>query len=152
MTVPFKFLPYGILNKPKPALAIRIFPQAPHEFFTLKPTEKLATPLKPVTTICACLWSQNPQPTKKKKKKKEMWPTQAHQPPKPTNQHLAAGDPSSTYRRHHHRRWGRRPPPCLAATVFLVDVGAPIIAPPPSSIPSTASPSPVSFSFYGLSF
>ena len=67
MIVPFKFLPHDILNKPKLTLVIRIFPQAPHEFFTPKPIEKLVVPPKPVTTIIARLWSQNPQPTKKKK-------------------------------------------------------------------------------------
>ena len=60
MTVPFKFLPHEILNKPKPAPTIRIYPQAPHEFFTPKPIEKSTTSPKPVTTIDACLWSQNP--------------------------------------------------------------------------------------------
>ena len=55
MTVPFKFLPHEILNKPKPTLAIRIYLQAPHEFFTSKPTKKLGTPSKLVTTIRARL-------------------------------------------------------------------------------------------------
>ena len=55
MTVPFKFLPHEILNKPKPAPAICIYPQARHEFFTPKPTEKLAMPPKLVTNICARL-------------------------------------------------------------------------------------------------
>ena len=71
MTVLFKFLPHEILNKPKPAPTIRIYSQAPHEIFTLKPTEKSTTSPKPVTTIHACLWSLNPQPTNQKKKKKE---------------------------------------------------------------------------------
>ena len=55
MTIPFKFLPHEILNKPKPAPAIRIYPQAPHEFFSPKPIEKPMTPPKPMTTICARL-------------------------------------------------------------------------------------------------
>ena len=60
MTVPFKFLPHEILNKPKPAPVVRIYPLWPHEFFIPKPTEKPVAPSKPVTSIHACLWSQNP--------------------------------------------------------------------------------------------
>ena len=71
MTVPFKFLPHEILNKHKPAPTIRIYSQAPHEIFTPKPTEKSTTSPKPVNTIHACLWSQNPQPTNQKKKKEK---------------------------------------------------------------------------------
>nr|POE73304.1 hypothetical protein CFP56_78635 [Quercus suber] len=55
MTLPFKYLPHEILNKPKPAPAIRVYPAAPHEFFIPKPTEKPVTPPKPVTTIRARL-------------------------------------------------------------------------------------------------
>nr|POF10120.1 hypothetical protein CFP56_75081 [Quercus suber] len=55
MTLPFKYLPHEILNKPKPAPAIRVYPAAPHEFFIPRPTEKPVTPPKPVTTIRARL-------------------------------------------------------------------------------------------------
>ena len=56
------FLPHEICKpEPKPTLTIRIYPAAPHEFFIPKPTEKPTTPLKPLTTIRACLWAQNPQ-------------------------------------------------------------------------------------------
>ena len=95
MIVPFKFLPHEILNKPKPDSAIHIYPLWPHEFFIPKPIEKPATPSKPVTTIRARLLSQNQQTTKKGEKKKRR-PMQAHQPPKPTNQHSITADPSAT--------------------------------------------------------
>nr|POE55455.1 hypothetical protein CFP56_45802 [Quercus suber] len=55
MTLPFKYLPHEILNKPKPAPAIRIYPAASHEFFIPKSTEKPMTPPKLVTTIRARL-------------------------------------------------------------------------------------------------
>ena len=90
MTVPFKFLPHEILNRPKPAPVIRIYPQGPHELFTPKPTEKPTTPPKLVTTICAHLWSQNPQATKKKKTPRK--PIR-HQASRPTSQLSTVVDP-----------------------------------------------------------
>ena len=82
MTVPFKFLPHKILNKPKPAPTVCIYPLWPYEFFIPKLTEKPAAPSKLMTTIRVCLWSQNPQhPPPKKKREKKGWPTQAHQLP-----------------------------------------------------------------------
>ena len=115
MTVPFKFLPHEILNKPKPAPTIRIYSQAPHEIFTPKPTEKSTTSPKPVTTIHACLWSQNPQPTNQKKKKKkkvthtspsatrpktEEFESQ-QEPPMSTLESRNREPPTPTHRRHH---------------------------------------------------
>ena len=122
MSVPFKYLPYEIFQKPRPAPAIRVYPAAPHEFFIPKPAEKPVTPPKPVTAIRARLWSQNPHPQtqKKKKKKKETQrdpsATSNHQPPEPTDQHSAAADTIFTF---NHRRWRRRPPPIPVAATPL---------------------------------
>ena len=68
MSVPFKYFLHEIFKKPKPTPAIRVYPAAPHEFFIPKPTEK------PVTTIRARLWSQNPHPQTQKKQKKKRDP------------------------------------------------------------------------------
>ena len=164
MTVPFKFLPHEILNRPKPAPVIRIYPQGPHELFTPKPTEKPTTPPKLVTTICAHLWSQNPQATKKKKNT-----TQAHQTPgiethkstlnccRPISHLLQTHQPpvaDTIFTLDHHRK-GPWPPsmprpktsschssPIRAAAVF------PVFALSQLSIPSIACPLPNLFFFF----
>ena len=134
MTVPFKFLPYEILNKPKPTLEIRIYPTAPHEFFIPKPTEKPVTPPKPMTTIRAHLWSQNPHHKPKKKKKREREKKATHQPPA-----------SETHKINTHRPKTQQPPaaePIITSTTTMSRAAAAflVVVPPQSLTPSPASP------------
>ena len=119
MSVPFKYLPHEIFQKPRPAPAIRVYPAAPHEFFIPKPAEKPVTPPKPVTAIRARLWSQNPQ-TQKKKKKDPARPIGNVDPP-------AAGThrPALRRRRHHLHL---QPPPLRTSTT--TDTKTQVIAPP----------------------
>ena len=131
MKVPFKFLPHEILNKPKPAPSIRIHPATPHEFFILKPTKRPLTPPKPVTTIRAYLWSQNPHPQTPKKKKKA-----THPPPA-----------AETHKINTHCPKTQQPPvvkPIITSTTAMSHAAAafPVVAPPQSSTPNLASPLP----------
>ena len=112
MTLPFKYLPHEILNKPKPASAICVYPVAPHEFFIPKPTKKPVMPPKLVTTIHARLWSQNPQPTNHPKKKEKE---------RPTSRPIDNVDPpaAETHRLALRRRWHHlhlQPPPLRTST------------------------------------
>ena len=138
MTIPFKFLPHEILNKPKPASAIRIYPLWPHEFFIPKPIEKPATPSKPVTTIRARLLSQNQQTTKKGEKKKgdPCKPT-SRQNPQINTQSPQTHQPPAT-KTHHHPR----PPPLRTSNHYQSQdlrqaaTTLPCFVPPLSSPPS----------------
>ena len=70
MSVPFKYLPHEIFKKPKPALTIRVYPAAPHEFFYPQANREASDatqasdrhPCPPLIT--------KPTPTNPKKKKK----------------------------------------------------------------------------------
>ena len=123
------FLPHEICKpEPKPTLTIRIYPAAPHEFFIPNPTEKPTTPPKPLTTICARLWSQNPQTkfffsdlqlqsTRSKTKTEESWkPT--IKAADPTNRMMPSHNPPLTccHLRSHH----------VASRVSRSELAAPI--------------------------
>ena len=106
MTVPFKFLPHEILNKPKPVPAIHIYPQAPHEF--LAPSQQRSQWLLPSqwppSVPASNHKTHNPQTTQKKEKIKSN-PRKTHQPPTTgtlkstlTSTRPSHQNPLSTYR------------------------------------------------------
>ena len=154
MSVPFKYLSHEILNKPKSAPAIRVYPAAPRVFHPQANREASDASQAGDHYPCPPLITE-PTPTSQKKKKNPRKPSATSrdpqinpQPPQP----ISRRSPSATScrqishcRQHHLRPWPlplgtsshRRCKP-RDRQLPLRRCNLPRLTPPPSSTTSTA--------------